>query len=153
MAKAQATRAQSLERLSKALIMTLGAQREFEVALKQRPYDPVILNNLGWILHKSDPSRTLALLSVAAKINPRSPDVTDTLGWIKFQQKDYSGALPLLQRAHQLDKEDALKTSGSEATAETGPFKKSELRWCGGCPTARLRVVRAFKTARRHRQS
>jgi putative PEP-CTERM system TPR-repeat lipoprotein len=80
-----------------------GARREFEVLLKQKPEDPIVLNNLGWILQKDDPARALSLVSLAMKIAPRSADIVDTLGWLKLQRRDNQGALPLLQRAHDLD--------------------------------------------------
>jgi len=105
-----------------------GARREFEVLLKQRPEDPVTLNNLGWILQKDDPTRALSLVSLAAKIMPLSSDISDTLGWMKFQRQDYQGALPLLQRAHDLDAENgwigyhlalALDATGKRAEAKT----------------------------------
>jgi Flp pilus assembly protein TadD len=80
-----------------------AARRDFEMLLKQRPDDPVVLNNLAWIVQKTDPARGLSLITLAAKIAPRSADIVDTFGWIKFQQQDAQGALPLLQRAHELD--------------------------------------------------
>jgi len=82
---------------------TQTARREFEAVVKQRAYDPSTLNNLGWIVLKDDPDRALALVSRAEKIAPQSPEIVDTLGWIKYQRRDYKGALPLLQRAHDLD--------------------------------------------------
>jgi Flp pilus assembly protein TadD len=33
--------------------------------------------------------------------------VNDSLGWLKVQQKDVAGGLPYLQRAHNLDPQDA----------------------------------------------
>lgn len=84
-----------------------AARREYETLLKQRPENPVVLNNLGWSLQKEDPARALTLVSRASKISPRSPEIADTLGWLKFQQRDNQGALPLFQRAHNLDPNSA----------------------------------------------
>jgi cellulose synthase operon protein C len=84
-----------------------GARKEYEALLKQHPDDPIILNNIGWLLQKTDPDRALSLVSLASKIAPRSSDIADTLGWMKYQRQDPQGALPLLQRAHGLDANNA----------------------------------------------
>jgi Flp pilus assembly protein TadD len=105
-----------------------GARREFETLLRQRADDPVALNNLGWLLQKDDPERALSLVTRAERIAPRSAEIADTLGWMKYQRKDYQGALPLLQRAHDLDTDNAwiayhlalvLDATGKRAEAKT----------------------------------
>jgi len=86
------------------------------------------LNNLGWLLHEEDPNRSLSLVTQAANVAPRSPEIVDTLGWLKFQRRDHAGALPLLQRAHNLDSNNseiayhlalALDATGKRAEAKT----------------------------------
>jgi putative PEP-CTERM system TPR-repeat lipoprotein len=84
-----------------------GARKEFEPLLKQRPEDPVVLNNLSWILRDEDPERAFSLVSLASKIVPESTQVMDTLAWMKFQRRDVQGALVLLRRAYTLDANDA----------------------------------------------
>ena len=84
-----------------------AARREFEALVKQNAADPVALNNLGWLLEKDDPERALSLVTRAQRIAPRSAEISDTLGWMKYQRQDFEGALPLLQRAHDLDTENA----------------------------------------------
>jgi putative PEP-CTERM system TPR-repeat lipoprotein len=79
-----------------------GALKQFEAVLKQRPYDVVALNNVGWLIQKSDPKRAITLVSKAAKIQPQSAAVLDTLGWLKWQNDSKEDALELLQRAHSL---------------------------------------------------
>ena len=105
-----------------------SARREFEVLLKQRPEDPIVLHGLGVLLQKDDPARAFALVSLAAKIAPRSPEIADALGWIKYQRQDTQGAFPLLQRAHALNAADpeigyhfalALDATGKRAAAKT----------------------------------
>ncbi len=83
------------------------ARKEFEALLKQRPEDPLVLNNLGWLLRDDDPARAYALVSLAARIVPDSRDVMDTLAWLKYQRRDLLGALLLLRRAHQLEPADS----------------------------------------------
>ncbi len=80
-----------------------GARQQFEAVLKMRPYDVIALNNVGWLIQKSDPKRAMALVGKAAKIQPQSAAILDTLGWIKWQNNARDGALELLQRAHGLD--------------------------------------------------
>jgi len=79
-----------------------GALKQFEAVLKARPYDVIALNNVGWLIQKSDPKRAMALVSQAAKIQPQSAAILDTLGWLKWQNNAKSDALALLQRAHNL---------------------------------------------------
>lgn len=78
-------------------------RKEYEAILEQSPDDPVVLNNLGVMVETENPDRALSMVSRAAKIAPRSPEIADTLGWIKYQRRDPKAALPLLQRAHELD--------------------------------------------------
>ncbi len=114
------------------LLMETGdqnaARSQFEGLLKQRPNDPVVLNNLGWLLQKDDPAQALSLVTQAAKIAPRNPQIADTLGWMKFGRKDAQGALVLLKRAHDLKSDDAeigyhlavaLDATGKRAEAKT----------------------------------
>jgi len=79
-----------------------AATVQYQAVLKQLPNNVVVLNNLGWLLQKSDPKRALSLLNLAYRIAPSSSDVADTLGWLKVQQKDAAGGLELLNRAHAL---------------------------------------------------
>lgn len=105
-----------------------AARREFESLLKDRPEDPVSLDDLGWIIQKDDPRRALSLVTMAAKIAPQSPNIIDTLGWLKLQQRDAQGALALLRRAHDMNSEDpeigyhlalALDASGKRPEAKS----------------------------------
>jgi putative PEP-CTERM system TPR-repeat lipoprotein len=84
-----------------------GARGEYEALLKQNPEDAIVLNNLGWLIQKENPTRALSMVALASKIAPRSAEIVDTLGWLKYQQKDHEGALPVLQRAHDIDTNSA----------------------------------------------
>jgi Tfp pilus assembly protein PilF len=105
-----------------------GARRDYEALLKQHPEDAMVLNNLGWLVQKDDPNRALSLLTLANKIAPQSAEIADSLGWLKFQRKDNQGALPLLQRAHDINTDNApisyhlalaLDATGKRAEAKT----------------------------------
>jgi len=83
-----------------------GARQQFEAVLKQKPYDVIALNNVGWLIQKSDPKRAMALVGQAAKIQPQSAAVLDTLGWLKWHNNAKEEAVALLQRAHTLSSND-----------------------------------------------
>jgi putative PEP-CTERM system TPR-repeat lipoprotein len=85
---------------------TAQAAAQFELCLQQDSKNIVALNNLGWLLQRSDPMRALSLTTLADKLSPNSPDVLDTMGMIKLGQKDAKGALDVLNRAHALRPKD-----------------------------------------------
>ena len=105
-----------------------GARKEFESLLKQRPEDPIALNNLSWILKDEDPERAFTLVSLAARVAPDSIQILDTLAWMKFQRGELQSALLLLRRAHELNAGDgeiayhyavALDATGRRAEAKS----------------------------------
>jgi predicted Zn-dependent protease len=70
-----------------------------EVLLKQKPHDPVALNNLAWVyqqLGKDTQARTLA--RQAYVLSP-SPQTADTLGWILTTSGDPKNGATLLRQA------------------------------------------------------
>jgi putative PEP-CTERM system TPR-repeat lipoprotein len=81
---------------------TAKAVSQYQMVLKQYPDNIDALNNLGWLIQRSDPKQAEALLTRAWKLSPNSATVADTLGWFKVQQKDAAGGLALLNRAHTL---------------------------------------------------
>jgi Flp pilus assembly protein TadD len=85
---------------------TAKAIFQYQTVLKQTPDNVDALNNLGWLIQRSDPKRAEALLTRALKLAPNSANVADTLGWFKIQQKDAAGGLALLNRAHALQPGD-----------------------------------------------
>lgn len=85
---------------------TSKAISQYQLVLKQYPDSIDALNNLGWLLQRSDPKQAGILLTRAWKLSPNSANVADTLGWFKLQQKDAAGALALLNRAHALQPGD-----------------------------------------------
>ena len=87
-----------------------GAIAAYEKILAKNGYDALALNNLGELLQKDDPKRSLSMLTLAAKIAPRSADIIDSLGWLKYQGGDHDTGLILLTRAH------ALESNNSEIT-------------------------------------
>ena len=76
------------------------AKTRFEAALKTRPNDPLILNNLAFIYQRDGDSRALDLAQKAHNAAPQSPAIDDTLGWIMLQKDDTENGLKYLQQAH-----------------------------------------------------
>ena len=85
---------------------TVKAEAQFELILQQDARNVAALNNLGWLLQRSDPKRALSLANLADKLSPNSPEVLDTLGMVKLGQKDVKGALDAINRAHTLRPKD-----------------------------------------------
>jgi putative PEP-CTERM system TPR-repeat lipoprotein len=84
-----------------------GARVQYESILKQDANNALAMNNLGWLIQRSEPGRALSLLTRASQLAPNSAEVADTLGWFKLQQqKDAAASLVLLQRAHALEPQD-----------------------------------------------
>ena len=85
---------------------TAGARAQYEGILKQNANDVLAMNNLGGLIQSSDPGRASALFTKALQLAPNSPNVNDSLGWLKVQQKDATGGLPYLRRAHDLNSQE-----------------------------------------------
>jgi Flp pilus assembly protein TadD len=85
----------------------INSQMQYELVLEALPNDVVALNNLSWLLQKSDPHRAMALVTIAAEQAPNTASVLDTEGWIAFDQNDKKLALDALTRAHTLSPDDA----------------------------------------------
>jgi putative PEP-CTERM system TPR-repeat lipoprotein len=105
-----------------------NARKEFEALLAKHPEDPVVLNNLGWLVQDEDPARALSLVSLAAKVSPDASEILDTLGWLKFKRRDFAGAVLSLQTAYRRAADDgsigyhlamALDATGKRAEAKT----------------------------------
>lgn len=75
------------------------AAQLFENLLKQKPEDPILLNNLAWSYQQLKDTRALPTAERAVKLAPANPAVLDTLGWMLAEQGDTARALPLLKKA------------------------------------------------------
>ncbi|MGB5834001.1 MAG: XrtA/PEP-CTERM system TPR-repeat protein PrsT [Thiohalocapsa sp.] len=62
--------------------------------------NPVILNNLAWILYERADPRALEIAEKAYELNPNRPEVADTLGWILYNRGKPDRGLRILQEAH-----------------------------------------------------
>jgi len=77
------------------------ALAHYEEALKTRPNDPVLLNNIAWLLAtgKRNPAAALPYATEAARLAPNQPHILDTLGWILYLNGDAEKAVSHLELA------------------------------------------------------
>jgi len=73
----------------------------YEALLKDAPEDVLALNNLAWLLRKTNPARALALANKANAVAPRSPAVLDTLGMLLLDEGKLEPALAALRKANE----------------------------------------------------
>ncbi|MEL7043795.1 MAG: XrtA/PEP-CTERM system TPR-repeat protein PrsT [Pseudomonadota bacterium] len=78
---------------------TEDAATEYRRILDAQPDNVIALNNLGWLLRKSDNSAALAYIEKAAKLAPDSGQVTDTHAMIVLESGDTDTALALSAKA------------------------------------------------------
>lgn len=74
----------------------------YEALLEEAPNDPLVLNNLAWLLRADAPARALDLANKASSLAPRSPAVLDTLGMLLLDQDKLDPALAALRKANEL---------------------------------------------------
>ena len=106
---------------------TAAALEQFLAVLKHSPYNVVALNNAAWLMQDKNPQQALIYSERAVKLAPNSASMLDTLASVKLKLKDAAGALPIAQRAHQLNPTDpeisyhlaaALEATGRHAEAK-----------------------------------
>lgn len=73
--------------------------RTYEAALKIKPDDPAILNNLALLYQGLEDKRALQTAEQAYKLGPEHPGILDTLGWILVEQGQIPRGLDLLRQA------------------------------------------------------
>lgn len=71
------------------------AMELMELAVDERPDDPVALNNLGYeLLERGEVARAEALLEASRRLDPDSASTLDSLGWLRFLQGRHDPADP-----------------------------------------------------------
>jgi Flp pilus assembly protein TadD len=80
------------------------AESSYEMALKLKPGDPGISNNLAYalLLTNGNVDRALELAQSARRGMPDSPEVADTLGLAFYQKGVYESAIGMFQEAIKL---------------------------------------------------
>lgn len=77
----------------------LGAVRAYREALSRNADNPMVLNNLAWLVRESNTPEALTMARRAAELAPSSPAVLDTLGWVLHLAGQRTEALDVLMRA------------------------------------------------------
>lgn len=85
----------------------LGAARAYREALSRNADNPMVLNNLAWLVRESNTEEAIALARRAAELVPDSPAVLDTLGWVLHLGGQRTEALDVLMRAQSQAPDDA----------------------------------------------
>jgi putative PEP-CTERM system TPR-repeat lipoprotein len=85
-----------------------AAKTRYEALLaKDRPDDPLILNNLAVIYQReNDIARALDYAQKAHAAAPQNPAIADTLGWVMVSRQDAPNALKYLQQAYDSSPDD-----------------------------------------------
>ena len=73
----------------------------YQKLLGQKPDDPIVLNNIAWLLRDSDPKQALKLARRTTNIAPEWPSGIDTLGVILLAQGETSEAYQYFEQALQ----------------------------------------------------
>ncbi|HYZ23753.1 MAG TPA: tetratricopeptide repeat protein [Rhodopila sp.] len=85
------------------------AVADFKRALQLSPDQPFVLNYLGysWADQGHHLQEARRMIELAAQRRPNDGAITDSLGWVMFRQGDYAAAVKALERAVELEPEDA----------------------------------------------
>jgi putative PEP-CTERM system TPR-repeat lipoprotein len=78
------------------------AASHYRRALELQPNNPVILNDLAWMLGKSGDARALGYAEQAYKLAPNHPAIMDTLGVLQVEQGQVAKGTALLRKAVEL---------------------------------------------------
>jgi putative PEP-CTERM system TPR-repeat lipoprotein len=91
----------AIEQLSEIDIATSkldDAQTNLESILKQKPHDPIALNNLAWVYQQKGDDRAMGLARQAYVLAPGA-QTADTLGWILTSSGKPDTGVALLRQA------------------------------------------------------
>lgn len=72
---------------------------EYERLLAADSIDPLMLNNLAWLLHEQSDPRALHLARRAHEAAPAIAEIADTYGWILVQTDKVTDGIRVLERA------------------------------------------------------
>jgi len=109
-----------------------NATKEFTKVIELAPNNVVALNNLAWLLRKSDSKKALVYAEKAQQLSPNDAGIMDTLGVILLEEGKSERAVAMLQKAASI-RPDMLTIKYHLATALVQHGKKetarNELKW------------------------
>ena len=108
------------------------AKKAFAKVVELTPNNALALNNLAWLLRKSEPQKALIYAEKAQQLSPKNAGIMDTLGVILLDQGKTERAVTVLQKAASI-RPDMLTIKYHLATALVQHGKKetarNELKW------------------------
>jgi tetratricopeptide (TPR) repeat protein len=86
-----------------------AAEADFLKALELSPDQPSVLNYLGysWTEQGHELGRAHDMIKRAAEQRPNDGAIVDSLGWVELRQGDVAGSVASLERAVEMEPEDA----------------------------------------------
>jgi putative PEP-CTERM system TPR-repeat lipoprotein len=78
------------------------AIRNYQAMLKEQPDNPVLLNNLAWVMAKNKDPKAIELAERAYELAPDQANIIDTLGTLLAEKGDLKRSLELLRQARAL---------------------------------------------------
>lgn len=76
-----------------------AAARHYQAVLQKQPRNPLVLNNLAWVLGQMKDPRAVQYAEEANRIAPNNPGIMETLGSLLAEKGELPRALDLLQSA------------------------------------------------------
>ncbi len=108
------------------------AEADFQFALELAPEQPNVLNYLGyaWTERGQNLVQARQMIERAVQQRPNDGSFIDSLGWVLLRAGDAPGALKNMQRAVELQPEDAVINGHlGDAMAAMGRWREAEYQW------------------------
>jgi tetratricopeptide (TPR) repeat protein len=108
------------------------AEADFLKALELSPDQPIVLNYLGysWAQQGHNLARARQMIERAAEQRPNDGAILDSLGWVVLRQGNVPGAVKFLERAVELDSEDAeINGHLGDAYWAAGRKDEAQVQW------------------------
>lgn len=75
----------------------------YEQSLAINPKNPLVLNNLAWLLYEAKSAKAVEIAKLAYDLLPENAAIADTYGWILHNNGDKANAIEILSKALALD--------------------------------------------------
>ena len=99
----------------------------YETALVQQPENPMILNNLAWVLGQTKSPKAIEYAEKANQLAPNQPAILDTLAMVLAEKGDTARSLEMLEQATKLAPQAAeIQLNYAKVLIKAG--KKAEAR-------------------------
>lgn len=108
------------------------AEADFKRALELNPDQPDVLNYLGysWIDRGENLTEARRLIELAYSKSPDNGFIVDSMGWAMFLDRDYKGAVAMLEKAVELQPADpTLNDHLGDAYWKVGRRNEARFQW------------------------